>query len=72
MPAPSDGKCPYCGGDLETGTIGAEMFLGGPKWHQSRSLLATGGEKIGQVRWDGMAWLDGVRCAHCRVIFLKY
>lgn len=64
--------CPACHSPMQKGCVGAESITGGAKWHESRSALALGGEKIGDYRWDGMVWLDGFRCVHCRILLLGY
>ena len=67
-----DVRCPNCSGTMEAGTVGAESITGGAKWLLKRTRLALGGEKIGDYRWDGMVWFDGVRCAKCRLLVLHY
>jgi hypothetical protein len=57
---------------MEKGCVGAESITGGAKWHKSRSVLALGGEKIGDYRWDGMVWFDGFRCTKCRLLVLNF
>ncbi|MGA8276278.1 MAG: PF20097 family protein [Thermoplasmata archaeon] len=64
--------CPSCQEPMEKGCVAAESITGGAKWHKSRSLLAVGGEKIGDYRWDGMVWFDGFRCAKCRLLVLSF
>ena len=64
--------CPSCQSPMEKGCVGAESITGGAKWHKSRSVLALGGEKIGDYRWDGMVWFDGFRCTKCRLLVLNF
>ncbi len=65
-------KCPYCQSDMEPGSVAAESLTGGAKWHRNRSMLALGGEKIGDYTSGGMVWFDGFRCPTCRLLQLKY
>ncbi len=65
-------KCPYCQSDMEPGSVAAESLTGGAKWHRNRSMLALGGEKIGDYTSGGMVWFDGFRCPTCRLLLLKY
>jgi len=68
-------KCPNCGVETQTGTLGTMTYIGGMKWYRERSALALGGETIagGLARFiGGMAWLDGHRCPNCRLLFLNY
>jgi hypothetical protein len=55
---------------MEAGTLGAESFVGRARWFKERSVLALGGEKVGDYRSDGMTWLDGFRCRECRLALL--
>ena len=57
---------------MELGSVAAESLTGGAKWHKSRSVLATGGESIGDYTAGGMVWLDGARCPTCRLLVLRY
>jgi hypothetical protein len=57
---------------METGSVAAESLTGGAKWHESRSRLALGGEKIGDYTLGGMVWFDGARCKSCRLLLLRY
>jgi hypothetical protein len=64
--------CPSCGSAMVSGSLGVMSYVAGVTWHASRSLLALGGEKIAGSTLGGMTWLDGYRCAHCRVLLLNY
>jgi|GEM_PF-4227079 hypothetical protein len=55
---------------MEPGTVGAESRAGGAKWFQDRSVLAIGGEKVGDYQASGMTWLDGFRCRRCEPLLL--
>jgi hypothetical protein len=55
---------------MEPGTVGAESLAGGAKWFQDRSVLAIGGEKVGDYQASGMTWLDGFRCRRCEPLLL--
>jgi len=55
---------------MESGTLGAESYIGGAKWFKERSVLALGGEKVGDYRTSGMTWLDGFRCRRCELLLL--
>ena len=57
---------------MDPGTLGAQAITGGAKWLKERTRLALGGEKIGDYRWDGMVWIDGVRCTKCHLLLLHY
>ncbi len=57
---------------MEKGSLAAESLTGGAKWHKSRSVLALGGEKIGDYTLGGMVWFDGFRCAKCRILVLGF
>ena len=75
-PLPSGGtsgpqECPYCHTPMEEGTVGAESVTGGAKWHTSRSMLAVGGEPVGDYSAGGMVWLDGYRCRSCGRLILR-
>jgi hypothetical protein len=69
---PQEAVCPYCKSPLEKGSVAAESLTGGAKWHKARSVLALGGESIGDYTIGGMVWLDGARCSKCRLLLLNY
>jgi hypothetical protein len=52
--------------------VAAESLTGGAKWHRSRSVLALGGEKIGDYTAGGMVWFDRFRCTRCRLLLLDF
>lgn len=64
-------NCPDCGSPMESGSVAAESITGGAKWHKSRSVLALGGESIGDYTTGGMVWFDGARCRACRLLVLR-
>jgi hypothetical protein len=65
-------KCPNCGKQMETGFLGMEMFLNGPKWFQEKSKLGTGGEKLKLKDKLGMVYADAHRCKECKLMTIKY
>ena len=67
-----EAKCPECGGDLETGTVGVMSYISGAAWYRERSTLALHGETIVHAPLGGMVWLDGLRCPKCRALHLHY
>lgn len=70
MPQPP--RCASCGEPMSEGTLGVMSYVAGATWHSSRSTLALGGEKIAGRTLGGMIWLDGSRCANCRILHLRY
>jgi hypothetical protein len=64
--------CPSCGALMISGSLGVTSYVAGATWHASRSTWATGGERISGSPLGGMIWMDGYRCAKCKVLLLKY
>lgn len=57
---------------MDAGSLGMMTFVGGAAWYKERSTLALGGEAVVKAPLGGMTWLDGFRCARCRLLQLHY
>ncbi|MCJ2557296.1 MAG: PF20097 family protein [Candidatus Thermoplasmatota archaeon] len=70
--SPLTGKCPHCGGEMESGFLGSESFVSGMKWFKEKTILDVGGEKIKEPGMSGMVYLDGFICRKCNTIVVTY
>ncbi len=65
--------CPRCGGPMERGFLGAEVWPVGLQWYRKESGFgAFGGEPVATTRQFQMEYLEGERCPACRVMLLAY
>lgn len=68
MPKSSDIRhCPSCQGELESGLLRTESFIGGAKW-----IGKAGKENIKSPGWSGYVKIKGLRCKNCRILILGY
>jgi len=64
-------KCPKCGGEMDSGQLRAESFMGGAKWLDSDSDKIVKEEIARPGPW-GYVRLFGFRCESCKVLCLSY
>lgn len=64
--------CPQCGKIMVKGFLVAESFLEGAKWTLQKTRLALGGEVLAKSDGFGNVYIDGFRCASCRLVILHY
>lgn len=57
---------------MQRGAAGVMSYAAGMTWHKERSALALGGETIVHAPLGGMVWLEGWRCATCRLLQVRY
>ena len=57
---------------MESGYLRTESFIDGAKWTTKKTLLGLGGERVKGTNAGGNVYLEGFRCASCRMISLRY
>ncbi|HEX9341737.1 MAG TPA: PF20097 family protein [Thermoplasmata archaeon] len=65
-------NCPQCGRPMESGYLRTESFIDGAKWTTKKTVLGLGGERIKGTNAGGNVYLDGFRCASCRILSLRH
>ena len=69
-------KCPYCGGEVETGCLMGKDSLLGFQWYAGDPSflknLFPHGESVGHYELFSGTYATGMRCLQCRKIVLDY